>query len=309
MTETPVPEEEIIPEVTETSEPKEEIIPEVTETPVPEEEIIPEVTETPVPEEKPVEIIIPYEEPVNPFDTVAQTQNSCTSCCSGYAQDARISAENYQYVHKIQTIVALDESTDTIPYTLYWNGKPWYSGELEKSEDSFTSTTCDTCYVMEDHLNQVAIPGSYMLTLEDGRFCADSDDQGRLVFMGQEHSLPVTPSIIDPSLLTIGRSLPTDHDEALDSTIQSYIPTETKGTIINRFAKPKEEEETVQDEPGSTFNFKQYPAGIQIFIDDKNQGITPLIVTDVPPGEHTVTLETLGAYQQFIIPVCPSCQW
>ncbi|MBN1166073.1 MAG: PEGA domain-containing protein, partial [Methanospirillaceae archaeon] len=297
----------ITPEPTVTPEPEEEITPEPTVTPEPEEEIAPEPTVTPIPDEV-VRVIIPYTEPQIPIEQVAETKNTCTDCCGGYAREASLSAENYQYVHKIQTIVSLDETADTVPYTLYHNGKPWYSGELKKSGDFFDTTICETCHVVEDHLNDIATPGTYLLVLENDRFCADSDDQGRLVFLGQRHSSQVTPDVISPDLVTILPDQSDNHQEGIDGIIVPYSSSGIQSSRIERLGR-EEQEEGQEGEAVGELNFEQYPTGYEVYLDNKYQGNTPLILTRIPLGEYKVTIETTDLYNEFIVPLtCTTCR-
>jgi hypothetical protein len=132
-------------------------------------------------------------EPVYKIAVLAGEKEPCKDCCTIQEVHAKTSQMDYSEVFKISTVAMKPDESGSIPYTLYWNGKPWYRGTLKPDEDE-KAEGCENCVVMEDYIREVAPPGTFELKLDDGRLCTSSDNMGRLTFFGIEGiPLPSSP--------------------------------------------------------------------------------------------------------------------
>jgi hypothetical protein len=131
------------------------------------------------------EISLPKGEPEYKVVIFAGDKEPCTDCCIIEETTAKISTRDYSELFKVSTIASIPEGTESTTYTLYWNGKPWYKGELTPDSD-ITSGECQNCRIMEDYIRVTAPPGSYEIRIDEGRLCTSDDNRGRLIFYGKE---------------------------------------------------------------------------------------------------------------------------
>ncbi|MDX8551958.1 PEGA domain-containing protein, partial [Methanospirillum purgamenti] len=135
-------------------------------------------------------------ESVYKISVLAGEKEPCKDCCTIQEVHARTSTRDYSEVFKISTIAMKTDESGRIPYTLYWNSKPWYKGTLKPDVDE-KAEGCENCMVMEDYIREVTPPGTFELVLDDGRLCTSSDNQGRLSFFGTE-DIPITSNLNEP---------------------------------------------------------------------------------------------------------------